>query len=143
MHQSNSQLHPGLGQRLLQQDGVQEADLQERYDSGHAEVGFEQVPLCYSICLFMKLTVQCQEHEKAPVLPRLDLVLPGQRDEAVHRAGQHGGCQKLNTCKKSMHIDTFEDILVIQLIIYNGRRKIFPNLIVDQQLDQYSLQAII
>ena len=84
MHQGNSQLHPGLGKRLLQQDGVQEADLQEEYDTGHAEK-HEGI---FDLVIDGKLvTVQNPE---IPFLPRLDLVLPCQRDQEVHWTG---GCR--------------------------------------------------
>ena len=65
MHQGDPQLHPGTGKRLRQQTRVQEADLQEEYDSNYAE-----------------------EHEKVSVLPRLDMVLPGERHQEVHWAGR-------------------------------------------------------
>ena len=68
-------------------------------------------------------------------------------DEYRCNLGNEGGCQSLNTCTKSLNINRLGEILIIQLIIYKfdnyGRRKIFPYLIVDQQLDQYSLQGII
>ncbi len=68
--------------------------------------------------------------------------------------GKYGGCHKMNTCSKSSHINELKDVLIVQLLIftydsdplsvsYGHRRKIFPNLIVDPQIDQYSLQGII
>ena len=84
MHQGNSQLHPGPGQRFRRKDGVQEADLQEEHDTGHAEK-HEGI---FDLVIDGKLvTVQNPE---IPFLPRLDLVLPCQRDQEVHWTG---GCR--------------------------------------------------
>ena len=66
MHQGDPELYPRSRSRLHQQDGVQEADLQEEHDSDHAE-----------------------EHEEVSVLPRLDLVLPRERHQEVHWAGEN------------------------------------------------------
>ena len=45
-----------------------------------------------------------------------------------------------------MNINELSDVLIIQLIIYRSdanRRKIFPNFVIDQHLDRYSLQGVI
>ena len=62
--------------------------------------------------------------------------------------GPTNGCGLKNTCNKTSHISKLEDIVIIHLLIFTydahgNRRKIFPNFIISQHLDQYSLQSII
>ena len=74
--------------------------------------------------------------------------------EYMCNLGKHGGCHKVDTCSKSSHINELKDVLIVQLLIFTydsnpnshsfgHKRKIFPNLIVNQEIDQYSLQGII
>ena len=68
-------------------------------------------------------------------------------DEYRCNLGENGGCKSQATCTKSLNINELGEILIIQLIIYKfdnyGRRKLFPNLVIDQELDQYRLQGVI
>ena len=75
-------------------------------------------------------------------------------EDYICRLGPHGGCGKRNTCSRSTQIDALNNVLIIQLLIftyddnpdsptYGGKRKKFPNFIIDQTIDRYSLQGII